>query len=201
LPFLALEYLEGTDLACVLESKGPVSAVDARTWCADACDGLAEAHSLGVIHRDLKPSNIFLAEGAGAPPIAKVIDFGIAAGDPFSATPSQLTNAEGLVGSPYYMSPEQMLSASDVDPRSDVWSMGAVLYELLTGVQPFKGDSYLQVCASVMTKSPAPLRTHRPHGIPAGLEAVTLKCLQRAREDRYPSMGALASALREVVLT
>ena len=197
LPFLALEYLEGADFAHLIDEKTPFSFADACAWCAEACDGVAEAHSLGVIHRDLKPSNIFLAQRPGAKPIAKVLDFGIAAGDPFAANPSHLTNAEGLVGSPGYMAPEQMLSASDVDARSDVWSMGTVLYELLTGVQPFRGDSYLQICASVMTKPPLPPRAHRS-GISKELEAVTLRCLRRAREERYPSMGDLATALRGV---
>ena len=173
-----------------------MSARDACAWCADACDGVAEAHSLGIIHRDLKPSNIFLATRGGGAPVAKVLDFGIAAGDPFAANPSQLTTAGGTVGSPSYMAPEQMLSGSDVDPRSDVWSMGAVLYELLTGTQPFGGDSYLQICASVMTRTPPPMRELGIEGISEELEAVTQKCLRRAREERFESMGALALALR-----
>ena len=194
-PFLALEYLEGTDLARLLETTKAVAPQDACAWCADACDGLAEAHALGVIHRDLKPSNIFLAETGSGPPVAKVVDFGIAAGDPLPGRSAQLTHAEGIVGSPLYMSPEQMLSASDVDPRSDVWSMGAVLYELLTGAPPFGGDGYLQICANVMTKPPLPLRAHGAK-VSSALERVTMKCLRKAREERYESMGALAEALR-----
>jgi serine/threonine-protein kinase len=198
LPFLALEYLEGTDLARLIESKTEISVEDACGWCADACEGVAEAHSLGVVHRDLKPSNIFLASRPGGAPVAKVLDFGIAAGDPSVASPSQITKADGLVGSPCYMAPEQMLSASGVDARSDVWSMGAVLYELLTGAQPFAGDSYLQICANVMTKPPLPLRAHGAH-VPSMVEALTLRCLRRAPEQRPPSMAALASELRRAV--
>ncbi|MGH7436765.1 MAG: protein kinase domain-containing protein, partial [Polyangiaceae bacterium] len=129
LPYMALEYLEGTDLGRLLETQGRVPYRRALSWCADACEGLAEAHALGVIHRDLKPSNIFLAGGAAdAEPVVKVIDFGIAATDPAMASDSKITRVGTVVGSPAYMAPEQMMAATDVDPRADVWSMGVLLY-------------------------------------------------------------------------
>ncbi|HEY2516830.1 MAG TPA: protein kinase [Polyangiaceae bacterium] len=197
LPFLVLEYLEGTDLERYLQSKGPLPYREAFALAADACDGVAEAHDLGVIHRDIKPSNVFLAREGDRPPIVKVLDFGLAAGDPAAATPSQLTNVESLMGSPAYMSPEQMLEASDVDPRSDIWSMGALLYQVLTGALPFQGENYLQIFANVMTKPPLPLRSHVE--APPAVEAVILKCLRRDRTQRFQSMGALATALRGAV--
>jgi serine/threonine-protein kinase len=205
MPYLALEYLEGTDLDRVIESRGRVPYREAFAWCADACDGVAEAHGLGVVHRDLKPSNVFLAQrgdGGGAKPVVKVLDFGIAAGDPAGAAPSKITNVGAVIGSPAYMSPEQMLASSEVDARSDVWSMGAVLYELVTGQQPFRGEGELQLFANVMTKPPIPIRAH-VHGageVPADAEAILLRCLRRPREQRFESMGALANALRAAIV-
>jgi hypothetical protein len=197
LPFLVLEYLEGTDLERLVESDGRIPYSQAFSWAADACDGVAEAHALGVIHRDLKPSNVFLASREGRPPVIKVLDFGLAAGDPVATTSSKLTNVETMMGSPAYMSPEQMLESSDVDPRSDVWSMGELLYQLVTGTLPFHGENYLQIFANVMTKPPLPLRADLQ--IPAGADAVIRRCLRRRREERYGSMTELATALRDAV--
>jgi serine/threonine-protein kinase len=197
LPYLALEYLEGTDLGRLLESRGRVPYRQAFSWCADACDGIGEAHALGVIHRDLKPSNVFLADTSEkAEPVVKVIDFGIAAADLASGAPSKITNVGTVVGSPAYMSPEQMMAATDVDPRADVWSMGVLLYEILAGDTPFRGRDHLSLFANVMTKPPLPFRAHATEGIPPSVETVVLKCLRKPREERYPSMSALASDLR-----
>ena len=199
LPYLALEYLEGTDLERRLASSGPVDYRTAFAWCADACDALAEAHDLGIVHRDLKPSNLFLAEGPSAPaPTVKVLDFGIAAGVP-SDRPSKLTAMETVVGTPVYMAPEQMMSSSDVDPRSDVWSMGTLLYELMTGELPYRGDSELQLFANVLTKPPRPIRAHLKADAPPEVEALVMKCLNRQRDERFPSMTALAAALRSAI--
>jgi serine/threonine-protein kinase len=200
MPYLALEFLEGTDLDRVLESRGRVPYREAFGWCADACDGVAEAHGLGIVHRDLKPSNVFLAgRGPGEAPLVKVLDFGIAAGEPADDSATKITNAGAFVGSPAYMSPEQMLSASDVDARSDVWSMGTVLYELVTGKHPFRGASDLQLFANIMSKPPLPIRAHVQGEVPPAAEAILLKCLRRTPEDRFESMTALAHALRAAV--
>jgi serine/threonine-protein kinase len=198
LPYLALEYLEGTDLERLVESRGPVPYRRAFAWCADACDGIAEAHALGVIHRDLKPSNVFLADvGAGAGPVVKVIDFGIAAGDP-EAPSSKITSMGKIVGSPAYMSPEQMMATGDVDPRADVWSMGVLLYEIVAGDTPFRGKDHLSLFANVMTKPPLPLRARVKDDVPSSAEAVVLRCLRRPRDERYQSMTDLARDLRSL---
>ena len=196
LPFLALEYLEGTDLDRVVRAQGRVPYREAFAWCADACDGLAEAHQLGVIHRDLKPSNLFLAQGTELAPVVKVIDFGIAGGGIATGSGPKLTNMGSPVGTPAYMAPEQMMSASDVDPRSDIWSMGALLYELITGELPFVGVSELQFFANVMTKPPLPIRAQVKDQLPPQVETLLSKCLRRRRENRYSSMTELAGALR-----
>ncbi len=196
LPYLALEYLEGTDLGRLVETRGRVPYPQALAWCADACEGIAEAHALGVVHRDVKPSNVFLADGGdGAGPIVKVIDFGVAAGDE-AAVGSRITSMGKIVGSPAYMSPEQMMAAGDIDLRSDVWSMGVLLYEILAGDTPFRGKDYLSLFANVMTKPPLPLRAHIKEGVPPAVEAVVFKCLRRPPEERYQSMTELADDLR-----
>jgi serine/threonine-protein kinase len=195
LPYLALEYLEGTDLDRIIETKGRVPYREAFAWCADACEGVAEAHRLGIIHRDLKPSNVFLTSGTGATPIVKVLDFGIAAWGLSSDAGPKITSAGSVVGSPAYMSPEQMVTPSDVDARSDVWSMGALLYELVTGQHPFGGEG-LQLFANVMTKAPTPVTQHVE--VPHAVAEIVMKCLARPREERFESMTTLATALRSV---
>lgn len=195
LPFLVLEYLDGMDLERVIEQRGRVPWQEAFAWGADACDGLIEAHRLGVIHRDLKPSNVFLAENAGGAPVVKVVDFGIAAGDPVARPTKKLTTEQSPIGSPPYMSPEQTLGG-DVDVRTDVWSMGALLYEAITGSLPFPGETELQTFAAVMTRPPLPLRAHVTEPISSWVEPVLLKCLRKDRSARYESIEILASALR-----
>jgi tRNA A-37 threonylcarbamoyl transferase component Bud32 len=195
LPFLVLEYLEGMDLHRVLEQRGRVPFREAFRWCADACDGVAEAHELGVVHRDLKPSNVFLAHTRERPQVVKVLDFGIATGDPLSGTKARLTALEAVIGSPAYMSPEQMLASRDVDVRSDVWSMGALLYELVTGKLPFTGSGF-EMFAAAMTHAPVPVSAHFDDEPPKVVEEILLTCLRKAREERYPSMRVLSEVLR-----
>ncbi|HWP04163.1 MAG TPA: protein kinase [Polyangiaceae bacterium] len=195
LPFLVLEYLEGMDLDHVLSTVGRVPFKKAFNWGADACKGVAEAHELGVVHRDIKPSNVFLARTPEVAGQVKVLDFGIAAGEPARRGGSQLTAVESLLGTPAYMSPEQMISSSEVDPRSDIWSMGVLLYQLVTGKLPFPGESNLEMFAAAMTRPPVPLEEQLPDRLPPAVESILYTCLKKDRNERFPSMNALSSAL------
>jgi serine/threonine-protein kinase len=196
-PYLVLEYLEGADLSSLIHDTGPVPFRKAFSWCADACAGVGAAHDVGVVHRDLKPSNVFLADtAASAARVVKVLDFGLAAGDPSPDNATRLTS-ELVIGSPAYMAPEQMVASSDVDARSDIWSMGVVLYELMTGHLPFAGATPFEMFAAVMTRPPTPLGAHLPaQELPAPVAEVVGRCLQKDRAGRYPSMAALARDLR-----
>lgn len=196
LPYLVLEYLEGVDLDNVLVKRGRVPFRQAFAWGADACDGVAEAHELGVVHRDLKPSNVFLVNGAAPASLVKVLDFGIAAGDPTNKRKAGLTEVEFPVGTPAYMSPEQMLASSEVDPRSDIWSMGVLLYQLIAGRLPFSGKNDLALFSAALTRPPLPLRAHVTEDLPAAVEPILLRCLSKNRSARYQSMRDLSASLR-----
>lgn len=192
-PFIVLEHLEGTDLGCVADGGQPLPPAAAVRYVLEACEAVAEAHSLGIIHRDLKPANLFLAQRPNGRTRIKVLDFGISKieGAPGDVS---VTSTSNVVGSAHYMSPEQMLASRDVDARTDVWSLGVTLYELVTATLPFPGESVTQVCALVMTREPAPPSTVRPE-LPRELDAIILRCLARDREDRYSSVAELAEAL------
>jgi len=197
LPYLVLEFLEGADLDETIARQGALPYRQAFAWGADACEGVAEAHALGVVHRDIKPSNVFLVGDGANTALVKVLDFGIAATERTSESGVRLTRVEGVLGSPAYMAPEQMMSAADVDARSDIWSMGALLYHAVTGQLPFPGEGHLEIFSKAMSKPPIPLRAH-VKGAPPEVEAVILKCLRKQRAERYPSMDHLAAALRAV---
>jgi eukaryotic-like serine/threonine-protein kinase len=189
-PFIVLEYLEGSDLAHVLIDRAPLPPDEVAGWVQQACSAVAEAHALGVIHRDLKPANLFLAKKRSGETLIKVLDFGISK----LLEDTRITQTAVGMGSAEYMSPEQMKSATDVDARSDIWSLGVTLYELLTGKTPFHAEGVGQVAAAVLMKDPAPPRKRRPD-IPAGLEAVILRCLDKDPDRRFAGAGDLYAAL------
>src|SRR6185503_236571 len=145
-PYMVMEFLQGRDLADELVARGPLSIEVAVDYLRQVCDAMAEAHRLGIVHRDLKPANIFLAAD-GRHSIVKVLDFGISK-VMYDAVPGVTTTQSGL-GTAVYMSPEQVRSAKNVDARSDVWALGVVLYEMLTGCQPFSGDCATAVAAAI----------------------------------------------------
>ena len=177
-PFIVMEMLHGRDLASQVQAQGPLSVADATTYVLQACEAVAEAHALGMVHRDLKPANLMLTRRSDGAPHVKVLDFGIAT----AATgdlDGGLTRADVAMGSPGYMSPEQLRSAKSVDARSDVWSLGVTLYELVAGVAPFAGDSVSSIAIAVATEEPAPLR-RRARRVRRGRRALPAQAAVRA---------------------
>ena len=191
MPYIVMEYLEGSDLEQLLEATGPLAVADAVDYVLQACEALAEAHARGVIHRDLKPGNLHLSRRADGGAMVKVLDFGISKIATRDKSGS-MTSTSALLGSPLYMSPEQMKATRDVDARSDIWAMGVVLYELLTARSPFQAPSMPQVCARVLDTPPDPIATT---ALPVGLEAVVMKCLEKKADSRFADIAALATAL------
>src|SRR5262249_1505255 len=147
-----MEYLEGRDLGAELKRSPERMPIEqALGWVLQACEGLAEAHSHGIVHRDLKPANLFLTQGVDGQPLVKVLDFGISKTlNPGPQTDGlSLTRTEMLLGSPLYMSPEQMRSSKYVDERADLWGIGAIAYELIARRVPFEADTLLDLCFKV----------------------------------------------------
>lgn len=197
LPFMVMELLVGSDLDSVLEERGPLPEAEAVDLVLQACAGIAEAHQMGIVHRDLKPSNLFVTRRSDGLPLLKVLDFGISkqVTDPDSgeAVPT-FTNARTLMGSPNYMSPEQIRDARRVDARADVWAMGIILQELITGAQVFEADSFPGVCAAIIADPPLPVRSLRPD-VSEKLESIIARCLQKDPQLRYQSIAALQADL------
>ncbi len=191
-PYMVMEFLEGRDLGRVLED-GPLDVETAILHLLQACEAVAAAHASGVIHRDIKPANLFLTQGPDQRPVVKVLDFGI----------SKIANRDGVgsltqthtaMGSPLYMSPEQMRSAKSVDARTDVWSLGIVLYEMLTGTLPFMADTMPQLCALILETEAPSLKDAVP-GLPEGLDEAVRKAIARNMDDRYQDIAEFALAV------
>ena len=194
-PYMVMEYLVGADLGQVLQTRGPLPIEEVVDYVLQACEAIAEAHALGIVHRDLKPANLFLTQRKDGSALVKVLDFGIskATGDEAAIQPS-LTATSAVMGSPQYMSPEQMRSSKNVDSRTDIWSLGMILYELLAGRPAYEADTLPGLCAMIATDPPPPLRKVRPD-VPAALEAVVMRCLAKDPEQRMHDVGELATAL------
>jgi serine/threonine protein kinase len=197
-PYMVMEYLEGRDLAKILKEDGPLSIEDAVDCMLQVCEALEGAHQQGIIHRDLKPANLFLTRREDGGPHIKVVDFGISKIlDPkmIDNGPKEMTKAFTVLGSPRYMAPEQLRNSKDVDGRADLWSLGAVLFQLLAGKPAFDADNNINVSLAVLTKAAPLLRSVAPH-VPAELEAIVDKCLTKDRAGRFQTAAELADALR-----
>ncbi|APR85361.1 Serine/threonine-protein kinase pkn3 [Minicystis rosea] len=198
-PYMVMEYLEGADLRAILRRKGPLPVPLLALYGMQVCEALAEAHALGIIHRDLKPANLFVTQRHDGTPCVKVLDFGISkvtAGE----SDLELTKTHEVLGSPLFMSPEQLQSIRAADARSDLWSLGVVLYILATGRTPFRGDSLTAIISSVLTVAPEPPSQLRAE-VPAAFDEIVLRCLRRERDQRFQSAMDLAAALRPLVTT
>jgi serine/threonine-protein kinase len=208
LPYIVMELLEGEDLAVRIARDGPVAPAVAKNWLEQLCAGVAQAHAMGIVHRDLKPANVFLTKDG----VIKVLDFGVskasaalfdesavtASGSdpkiPIAALAAKdeevdLTSTRTTLGSPRYMSPEQMRSARDVDERSDIWAIGAIAHEMLSGDPPFEGDDLEALRDAITTETPKSLAA------PDRLRAIVERCLSKDPSDRYATVVELSSAL------
>jgi len=194
-PYMVMEYLRGRDLKDVSTRRGPLPITEAVDFVLQACDAVAEAHSLGIIHRDLKPSNLFLTERPDGSPMVKVLDFGISkALHGTEQSQMQMTASAAIMGSPQYMSPEQIRSSKNVDARADVWALGTILHELCAGVPAYVADTVPGLLAMIVADAPPALRAFRPDA-PAELEASILRCLQKDRDHRFANVSELARSI------
>ncbi|MBW2263493.1 MAG: serine/threonine protein kinase [Deltaproteobacteria bacterium] len=193
-PFIAMELLEGEDLRSKLSREGALPPAQAIPLMLQVCDGLQAAHDKGIVHRDLKPDNLFLVYRQGKVPTAKLLDFGLSK---IKSADRKLTNTGALLGTPNYMSPEQVKAEREVDSRADVYAIGAILYEMLSGKPAYDGASVQSILVSIMTEDPAPPRSIRPD-MPEELEAVILKAMARDPQRRHQSMNELGVELARV---
>ncbi len=193
-PFIVMEYLEGEDLADLLDRQGALDVTMAVQFMLQSCEALAEVHAAEMVHRDLKPGNLFVAKLPDGSPSLKIVDFGISKHIGASAHNHASTTTSTVLGSPYYMPPEQM-RAEPVDERSDIWSLGAILFEMLTGRPPFLGDTLPEVYAAVLSGTVQSVCSLRPD-IPQGLDDIVQRCLDKDPEQRFADVAELAEALR-----
>jgi len=195
-PYMVMEHLAGTDFAKLIKKKGPLPVEQAVDFVLQAGEAIAEAHALGIVHRDLKPGNLFLTTRTEGTPLVKVLDFGLSKmeaqeGD---APEASLTATGFVMGSPQYMSPEQVRSLKHIDWRTDIWALGVILYEVITGRRPFDGPSLTAVCVSIGADAPRPMRELRAD-VPEGLDTAVMACLEKDRTRRTRSVAELAQAI------
>jgi serine/threonine-protein kinase len=192
---MVMEFLDGRDLSAELRERGTLPIKECVDYVLQAIEAVAEAHALGIVHRDLKPENLFLARRTDGSRTVKVLDFGISKTIVLGSSEEQsLTRTANIMGSPFYMSPEQMRTPRNVDARSDQWAIGAILYDLITGRPPYVAETIPQLCTMLLESDPAPLLELRPDADPE-LEQVIARCLAKDVAARWPSVVELAHAL------
>jgi serine/threonine-protein kinase len=190
--YYVMEYLDGMSLEALVKRHGPLPPARAVHVLRQVCGALQEAHAVGLIHRDIKPSNILLCQRGGRHDVAKLLDFGLVQAHGLPAD-AKLTQEGALAGTPAYMSPEQAGAPMDLDTRSDIYSLGAVAYFLLTGQPPFAGRSAVQVLAAHLYETPAPLSTQLSN-VPSELEAILLRSMMKAAAERFADVQSLEQA-------
>lgn len=199
IPYMVLEYLEGQDLDRELTSRGVLGVGQSAAYMAQVAEALIEAHAAGIVHRDLKPANLFLTRRANGSSCIKVLDFGISKDVTAGNQAAQkLTQTGSIMGSPHYMSPEQLIDSKNVDARSDIWALGIILYELVTGRMPFNAETMPEIVARVLSTNPPPPSKLRPD-LPPVFEALILKCIEKERDNRFQSVQEFLNALKPFV--
>jgi serine/threonine-protein kinase len=197
-PFFVMEYLDGHDLRAMITERGSLPLARVVDYLLQALEAIAEGHLSGVVHRDLKPGNLFVARRADGTPLVKVLDFGIAKTlELDGADTANLTGSDDTrLGSPAYMSPEQLQNPSEVDARSDIWALGVTLYELVCGSHPFQGQTYADLVLCITTGPFEPPSNRRPDlTLPRGLNDIVMRCLEKDKRRRYSNVAELAAAL------
>jgi len=192
-PYMVMEYLDGKDVGDLLEKHGPVRREVAVGYILQACEAIAEAHALGIVHRDLKPGNLYLAKKPNGTTVLKVLDFGISKST-IASNEADLTHGSAMVGSPSYMAPEQIKAARSVDVRADQWSLGVILYELLSGKKPFPASTMSEMVWAILDRPQVPLRSVSVD-TPVELEQVIDRCLAKEPAGRFESVAELVHAL------
>jgi serine/threonine-protein kinase len=193
IPYMVMEYLAGMDLARAIKSRGALPIEEAIGYVLQACEALAEAHRAGIVHRDLKPANVFLARRVDGSITVKLLDFGVSKIAPRGGE-NGITGGATILGSPSYMPPEQIRSASNVDARGDLWSLGVMLFELITGRPPFRGETLPELCVAIL-EHPAPDLADVAPVAPEGVREVIRRCLEKEPSARFATVAELAAAL------
>jgi len=196
--YYVMEYLPGHNIGEIVDGYGPIPAGRAVYLLDQVCAALAEAHGIGLVHRDIKPANIFCAYRGGVFDVIKLLDFGLAKPTMETTGDAQLTMAGTVTGSPLFMSPEQASGDDTVDARSDIYSLGAVMYYMLTGQPPFMADNPLKVMIAHASQEVVPPRQINAE-IPAELEEIVLRCLEKDPDHRFQSVSDLRAALRDLI--
>ena len=195
-PYIVMELLRGEDLASVLKSAGKLAPEVALKIIAQAARGLARAHAAGVVHRDVKPGNLFLDGGEADDLVVKVLDFGIAKTE--SQDGIKLTQTGKVIGTPTYMSPEQALGSKEVDARSDLWSLGIVLYKAIVGGAPYRGRHGGDLVVEIVNNGPPPIRSSAPW-VPPAMAAIVEQALRIERSERFQTADEMVEAIRRVL--